>query len=197
MRTVVDVRWNSVMKGRSNKLGIANAANVDEEADEETVGVVVVAIEEGLIVVEGTLIDVAHEGQDLLPGEETPEIEYRFADLNQETSILMFQVAVEVAEEMNLGADHTQAQYHQCIHLHGHPPLLCVAVDRIPNQSHHINDEEVHRLIGIAEATVAGEVEEEAGVQIVAITEDLTRPQISRNQGLQSAANVDDLLLCL
>jgi hypothetical protein len=187
-RIVAAGKLKNVVTGRLSKSEIANEVNEAEEpAVEATVGVVDVVIEEASIVVEGTLIDVGPEGQDLpLLDVETRETEDHFVLLHrQEISILMFQVVAEVGEEMTPAAGHLQAHCLRQFHLLGHPHLLHVADVRSRNHSHHIHDEEVPLLTEIAEYTVAEAVEEEdGGVQIVAIIEDLIRPQISQDLGL-------------
>jgi hypothetical protein len=193
-----DVRMKNAVKERLTASGIAKGANVAEELAVEIAGAADVVSGVVLTEVYGNLIDGAHEDQDLpYLDVETRETGDHFVLHPQEISIPMSPVVEATAEEISHAADRFQPHSHLGIRLRDRDHLLGVGVARIRDPYHHIHDAGLHRLIEIAEATVAEVVEGEGEAQIEVIVEDRTRLPMTPDRGLRRLASEEEVLQSL
>jgi len=194
-KLAADVRMKSAVKERLIASGTAKGASVAEELAVEIAGAVDVASEVVSTEVHEISIDVAHEDQDLpYLDVETREIGGHFVLHRQEISIPMYPVAEVTAEEMNHAVDRFQPQYHLGIRLRDRAHHLGVGVAQIQDPYHHIHDAGPHRLIEIAEGTVAEAVQGEEEAQIVVIVGDRTRHPMTPDLGLRQLASEEEVL---
>jgi hypothetical protein len=192
---VADVRMKSAVKERLTASGTAKGASAAEELAVEIAGAVDVVSGVVSTEVHGISIDVAHEDQDLpYLDVEIREIGGHFVIHRQEISIPMYPVAEVTAEEMNPAVDRFQLHYHLGIHLQDRAHLLGVGVAQIQDPYHHIRDAGPHRLVEIAEATVAEVLQGEEEAQIVVIVGDRTRLPMTPDLGLRRLASEEEVL---
>lgn len=196
MKPAADVRMKNAVKERLTASGTAKGGSAVGAVAVETAGVVDVVTGAVSTEVDGILIDVVHEDQDLPHLDvETHEIGDHFAVLHRlEISIPMFQVIEVTVEEMNHAVDLLQPLCHRGIRFLDHGRLLGVGAAQIQDLYHHIRDTVPRRLTEIAEATVAEVVGVEEGAQTVVTAGDHTRLLIAPDLGLRRLASEDEPL---